>query len=262
MTTSSREVRDDLARRVERAERGRDRPRADRDRPGDRLRQDVRAQPGALAEPRGVRRPGLRRCWSGPRARGSSASSTGRADRATGRSPRSSRPWRRSPAGRGSSGSTTSARWSTRSRSGSARSTADWDGLAMIRAVTDRGRTDLDDARVRRPRRSDRMPGDGRPRQGRVAAPGGRPGLGEGRLAPAVGRRPIRAPVERDPRRPTPATSRPRPGLGLNAGGDRPADARPEAARGDRAEPGRGRRPARPGRRGDRVEPAARTAWT
>ena len=48
-----------LARRIAWAEAIGNPPRADRDRPGDRLRQDDRAQPGALAEPRSICQPGM-----------------------------------------------------------------------------------------------------------------------------------------------------------------------------------------------------------
>ena len=69
------EVYDFLARRVEWAEAQRHPARADRHRPRHRLRQDGRAQPRDLAEPRSICQPGMCRFWSASRARGSWARS-------------------------------------------------------------------------------------------------------------------------------------------------------------------------------------------
>ena len=85
--------------------------------PGIGFGKTLRAQPGALAEPRSICQPGMCRP-DRHLAQGVPGTITGRpmAERATslGRLAR----WRPACRGRGSSGSTTSARWSTRSRSG------------------------------------------------------------------------------------------------------------------------------------------------
>ena len=187
---------------------------ADRDRPGHRLRQDVRPQPGTLAEPRSICQPGM--CRPGRHlAQGVPRHVDRPAGRPSGRRPRSSRRWR--PSSRGANvvrvhdvGPMVDAIKVWTAMHG-------WDEIAD--EPGDR------DATTRNGPACTRMP---RPWPSRakaaVAGAGDRPGAAKDawlrRSAEA-----IRRAVRRDPRGQR-ARRRRRPGLRPERRGDRPADAR------------------------------------
>ena len=248
------EVRDFLARRIAAAEAAGHRPVADRDRPRHRLRQDVGAQPGALAEPRSICHPGMcgpdRHLAQGaPRhvdrpARRPACRGLGRLVAGGGRprGRRRPRPRRRGD-GRchqdhGPQFTVGTMRHEPGDRVGSGRGRsrrtvggATHDLAAECRTLAERC-------------------------QGCRAGAGHRPRRGQERLAAA--RRPRRS--SRRSGEVLAANARDvaaAPGFGLNAAAIDRLTLEPEAARRHGPRPARGRRAARPGRRGRGLEPAA-----